>query len=121
MGPWSMGNCGDDDVRNLLALLALAALAFAGLGWYLDWYKIKTEPAGPGHHHVDIDFNATKIKEDSQKGVQKVEERVQKILDKKLSGEKGDADKESFSPTAAPRLIIEQEKESSASSGPDLP
>jgi hypothetical protein len=100
--------------------LALVALAFAGVGWYLGWYKIKTEPAAPGHHHVDIDFNGSKIREDSQKGLQKVEERVQKILDKKLS-EKNEADKDGFSPAAAPRLIIEQEKESSASSGPDLP
>ena len=32
-------------------------LAFAGLGWYLDWYKIHSEPAGEGHRHVNIDFN----------------------------------------------------------------
>ncbi len=110
-------------MRNLLALLAVAALAFAGVGWYLDWYKIKTEPAPAGHHHVNIDFNGTKIKEDSQKGVQKVEERVQKILDKKLSADKGDADKAGpkSSPSAVPRLSVEPEKEQSATGGPDLP
>jgi hypothetical protein len=112
-------------VRNLLALLAVAALAFAGVGWYLDWYKIKTEPAQGGHHHVNIDFNGPKIKEDSQRGVQKVEERVQKILDKKLSAEKGDADKagsgNNSSPSTAPRLRVDQENEQSTTTGPDLP
>src|SRR3712207_7363770 len=36
-------------VRNLLAFLAAAALTFAGLGWYLGWYKVHSASADAGH------------------------------------------------------------------------
>jgi hypothetical protein len=110
-------------MRNLLALFALVILIFAGLGWYLDWYKIKTEPAAAGHHQVNIDFNGTKIRDDSKKGVLKVEENVQKILDNKLAPDKANADEGhgTNSPSSTvPRLSIEPEKEQPESAGPDL-
>jgi hypothetical protein len=115
---------GNDGMRNLLALFALAILIFAGVGWYLDWYKIKTEPAAAGHHHVNIDFNGTKIREDSKKGVLKVEENVQKILDQKLAPDKAHADEApgaNSAPSTVPRLSIEPDKEPPESAGPDLP
>ena len=110
-------------MRNLLALLALAILAFAGIGWYLDWYKIKTEPAPAGHHHVNIDFNGTKIRDDSQKGVQRVEEKVQKFLDKKDQGDnKADQNNPGAKPNpTSPRLSVDQETDPSPTAGPELP
>jgi hypothetical protein len=67
-------------VRNLLALVAVLVLAFAGIGWYRGWYKVETEPSTPGHQSVNIDFNRDKIVEDSAQGVKKVEEKLQKVL-----------------------------------------
>jgi hypothetical protein len=69
-------------MRNLLALFGLLLVTFAVLGWYLDWYTIKREPASPGHHNMNIDVNGEKIVEDVQKGVQKGEEKLQHILEK---------------------------------------
>src|SRR2546428_358069 len=126
-GPRPNSSWGDHDMRNLLALFAVVILVFAAVGWYLDWYKIKTEPAPAGHHHVNIDFNGPKIREDSQKGVQKVEEKVQKILDNKVQAEKTKTDKtdQDFRanppPSTTPRFSIEQEKEQPQATGPDLP
>lgn len=68
-------------MRNLLAFLATAALTFAGLGWYLDWYKIQATPSTTGHQNISIDINGKKITEDVHKGVQKGEEKLQKVLD----------------------------------------
>ena len=31
-------------MKNLLAFLGGAIVTFAGVGWYLDWYKIKSSP-----------------------------------------------------------------------------
>ncbi|HEV3203547.1 MAG TPA: hypothetical protein VGY77_04150 [Gemmataceae bacterium] len=69
-------------MRNLLALLAAALLTFLVVGWYLDWYKVKNDPAPAGHHNVHIDINGNKIAEDVQKGVVKGEEKLQGVLDK---------------------------------------
>jgi hypothetical protein len=68
-------------MRNLLAFLAAAILTFAGVGWYLDWYRIKSTPAPSGHHQLNIDVNRNKIIEDVHKGVQKGEEKLQDLFD----------------------------------------
>jgi hypothetical protein len=60
-------------MRNLLALLAAAALTFFGLGWYLDWYHIQSTPTDPGHRSVTIDVNTKKIGSDLQKGSEKIQ------------------------------------------------
>ena len=64
-------------MRNLLALFALALLVFAGVGWYLGWYKIQNTPAAEGHHQINVDLNKKKISEDLHRG----EERIQKALE----------------------------------------
>ncbi len=68
-------------MRNLLAFLAAALLTFAGVGWYLDWYRIKSTPAPSGHHQLNIDVNRSKILEDVHKGVQKGEEKLHDLFD----------------------------------------
>jgi hypothetical protein len=68
-------------MRNLLALFALALLAFAGVGWYLDWYHVRSSPAAEGHQSVNIDINGTKIVTDVKEGIQKLEEKKQQLRD----------------------------------------
>jgi hypothetical protein len=63
-------------MRNLLALAAAALVIFAGLGWYLGWYQVKTEPAGDGHRQVTIDIDGPKIGKDLKKGEEKVHELI---------------------------------------------
>jgi hypothetical protein len=68
-------------MRNLLALLAAAALAFGGIGWYLGWYEVKSEPSLTGHQNVNIDINSTKIIADVKKGRQVVEDMKKNASD----------------------------------------
>lgn len=70
----------------MLAFSAAAALTFAAVGWYLDWYEIRTGPAGsPGRRTVSIDINGVKIVEDVNKGVQKGGQKLQGALEKHAS------------------------------------
>lgn len=68
-------------MRNLLALLATVCLTVAIAGWYLNWYHITTAPADNGHNKLNIDFNTSKIAEDTQKGVQSGAAWVNNLLD----------------------------------------
>jgi hypothetical protein len=71
-------------MRNLLALTGAAVLAFAGVGYYLDWYKIKPNtPSITGHQNVNVDINGGKIADDLHKGIQKGEEKLHTVLDKR--------------------------------------
>jgi hypothetical protein len=65
-------------MKNLLALVGLAVVLVAGLGWYLGWYQIGTEPSASGHRKINVDVNTNKIKQDIKKGEEKVGEYVSK-------------------------------------------
>lgn len=75
-------------MRNLLALFGAALLTVVGAGWYLGWYKVRSQPASvPGQTSVIIDMHTDKISADLQKG----EAKLQQWLDKK-EGEKSGAE-----------------------------
>jgi hypothetical protein len=60
-------------MRNLLALLGAALVAFLGLGWYLNWYQITPKPAtASGHRSIEIDINSKKIGQDMEAGTEKL-------------------------------------------------
>ncbi len=110
-------------MRNLLAFLALAALTFAGLGWYLDWYKIQSTPTSAGRHSIQIDINSKKITEDVHKGVQQGEEKLQQALDKEGRQDNGTAgetkkNEPSRSGSSAHSPITNLEEEFRPHSGP---
>jgi hypothetical protein len=70
-------------MRNLLALLGLVLLAFLGLGWYLDWYRVTPKPASDsGHRSVEIDINTKKIGADVHRGVEAGEQKLHDLLNK---------------------------------------
>lgn len=71
-------------MRNMLALFGAALLTVVGAGWYLGWYKVRSQPASvPGQHSVNIDINTNKISKDLQQG----EEKLQQMLEKKTGEE----------------------------------
>jgi len=61
---------------NILALVAAAALVFAGAGWYLGWYEITRTTDADGHPNINIDFNNQKFSEDLKKGEQKLHDLI---------------------------------------------
>ncbi len=58
-------------MRNLLSLGGSALLAFAGIGWYLGWYKVQSTPTATGRN-ISIDLNTPKIKDDVNRGKDKL-------------------------------------------------
>jgi hypothetical protein len=73
-------------MRNLLAFLAAVVLAVAGLGWYLDWFRIKATPAPTGQRSLQIDIHTDKITSDIHRGgeylLDKGSEQLQKAAEK---------------------------------------
>jgi hypothetical protein len=68
-------------MRNLLAFFAAALLVFAGLGYYLDWYKVDRVPTATGHQQLSIDIDGKKISADVIRGTERGAEKVEKILE----------------------------------------
>lgn len=63
-------------MRNMLAFLAAVALTVIGVGWYLDWYKLRTAPSSDGQRSVTVDIDTKKISADLQKGADKVQQKL---------------------------------------------
>lgn len=63
-------------MRNLLALLALAILVLAGVGYYKEWYTFKTVAAADGHKSITVDVDTQKVKDDVNSGKKEVGEFI---------------------------------------------
>ena len=109
-------------MRNMLALFAAALLTIVGAGWYLGWYKVRSQPASvPGQHSVQIDIDTHKIGEDLQKG----EKKIQQMIENKTKDEaKSAPDPKKLndnlilpSPPSPPQLSIQTEGGSSLEIG----
>jgi hypothetical protein len=72
-------------MRNTLAFLGAAALAVAGVGWYLGWYHVFLSPGRGGHETVKIDINTDKVSKDLKTGEEKIlhdgKEKLQNLTD----------------------------------------
>lgn len=76
-------------MKNFLALAAALVVVFAGVGWYLDWYRFTSRPNGEGKHTVTVDFNTDKISSD----LQKAREKLQKLGEDKKGTQAVDGNK----------------------------
>lgn len=63
-------------MRNLLALLGLAVVTFAGLGWYLGWYHVAVSPGTDGNKKIELDVNTSKVQTDVSTGIEKGKEFI---------------------------------------------
>ncbi|MBY0232190.1 MAG: hypothetical protein K2W96_23170 [Gemmataceae bacterium] len=61
-------------MRNLLAFFAFLLLSFLAVGWWLDWYKVRTSSTD-GQPTLNVEFNTKKMGED----MKKTEEYVAKL------------------------------------------
>src|ERR1700722_18673615 len=65
-------------MRNLLAFVAAAVLAFLAVGWYLGWYQVITRPSLTGHEAINIDVDGKKIGDDIHKAEAKIVDAAEK-------------------------------------------
>src|SRR5687768_2768175 len=66
-------------MRNLFAFVGAGTIAFVGLGWYLDWYKVSRQPATAGTQRLTVDLNPDKITGDVRKGVERGGEIIERL------------------------------------------
>jgi hypothetical protein len=65
-------------MRNFLAFIGAAVVVFVGFGWYLGWYQVTTQTAGPGQSRLQVDINREKISQDIKRGAAGVQEALEK-------------------------------------------
>src|SRR5215211_1469193 len=68
-------------MRNILALVGAATVAFLALGWYLGWYRVSSTTSD-GQQAVSVSIDPAKITQDVKKGVERGGEIVDGLRDK---------------------------------------
>jgi len=69
-------------MRNILALIGAAVVAFLVVGWYLGWYQIARIPSPGGKQAIHVDVNPDKITNDVKKAGEQGAEIVDQLRDK---------------------------------------
>jgi hypothetical protein len=69
-------------MRNLLALIGLAVVGFAGVGWYQGWYVFALQPGANGKQRIQLDVDTHKIAEDAKKLGETVGKTVEAVREK---------------------------------------
>jgi hypothetical protein len=102
-------------MRNLLALLGATVVAFAILGYFLDWYNLRTITDGQGHRHQVIDVNPDKAVHD----VKETKEVVNHLLEKKpgQSGQEPAPTPENSPAPSTPGAVVVRPTPDSAPTG----
>jgi hypothetical protein len=59
-----LSSAGRSGLKNLFSMVVAGILIFAGLGYYLDWYKIRETPGPNGQQNITIGVNTNEIKKD---------------------------------------------------------
>ncbi|MBX9623277.1 MAG: hypothetical protein K2X82_05645 [Gemmataceae bacterium] len=72
-------------MRNLLALIGAAVVAFAGVGWYMNWYTIKVAKSGDGNIQVQTNLDTKRVAEDAGEGARRVGELINSQAEKATS------------------------------------
>ena len=73
-------------MRNLLALVGLAVIAFAGAGWYLNWYTVKVAKTADGNLRVQTDLDTNKVVQDGGDGLKRVGDLIGSATEKGKDG-----------------------------------
>lgn len=63
-------------MRNMLALVGALVVGFAGVGWYLGWYKLQVTKSSDGTLQVTTNVDTTRVVHDAGEGVRRVGEVV---------------------------------------------
>ena len=56
-------------MRNLLALVGLLVVGFAGFGWYLGWYKLSFSRTNEGNLEIKTNVDTKKVGQDATDAV----------------------------------------------------
>ena len=69
-------------MRNMLAFIAGAVITVGAVGFYLDWFNLRSTPSSNGHKSYTLDVDTAKISDDVHKAEQKVEQRLAEKAEK---------------------------------------
>src|SRR5262245_39724561 len=94
--PPSFSRTKETHMRNILALIGLVVVVFAGVGWYMGWYKLNYSKSTEGTLQIQTDVDTKKVGADSTEFLKNVGTVIGSHVDK------AGKDVQTTPPTTAP-------------------
>lgn len=91
-------------MKNLLALVGLVVIGFAGIGWYMGWYKFSVAKTDDGKLQIKTDVDAKKVTDDSAAFFK----NTAALIGKKLENESKDGKDAKGAPAGTPGPLAPQ-------------
>jgi hypothetical protein len=92
-------------MRNILAFLGALVVTLLVVGWYENWFQVRTTPGKDGNRNISIDIDSSKVTNDVEEAEHKIEtvieeeakkaKSTQSAKDKPPVGEEKDTSKDS--------------------------
>jgi hypothetical protein len=60
-------------MRNILAFLGALVVTLLLVGWYENWFQVRTTPGTDGNRNISIDIDSTKVTNDIEETERKIE------------------------------------------------
>jgi hypothetical protein len=64
-------------MRNILAFLGALVLTLLAVGWYENWFQVRTTPGTDGNRNITIDIDSTKVTTD----IEETEHKIQTFVE----------------------------------------
>ena len=59
-------------MRNILAFFGALVLTLLAVGWYENWFQVRTTPGTDGNRTISIDIDSTKVTSDIEETEHKI-------------------------------------------------
>jgi hypothetical protein len=64
-------------MRNIFAFLGALVLTLLAVGWYENWFQVRTTPGTDGNRNISIDIDSTKVTNDIEEAEHKIQTFVE--------------------------------------------
>jgi hypothetical protein len=72
-------------MRNILAFLGALVLTLLAVGWYENWFQVRTTAGTDGNRNISIDIDSTKVTSDIEEAEHKIQTFVEEETKKNKS------------------------------------
>ncbi len=66
-------------MRNIFAFLGALVVTLVAVGWYENWFQVRTTPGADGNRNISIDIDSKKVGDD----IKETENKIGHFIDEK--------------------------------------
>ena len=66
-------------MRNILAFLGALVVTLVAVGWYENWFQVRSTPGTDGNRNISIDIDSKKVGDD----IKQTENKIEHFIDEK--------------------------------------